>query len=317
MLLDIRDLDVRFEQRGRTVYAVNRLALQVAKGEIVAVVGESGAGKSQAFLAITRLADESARITGHAWLDGADLLAMPEESLQRVRGRQIAYVFQDPMTALNPYLKIGTQLLEVLARHRGLKGRAARDEAVRMLERVRIPEPAARMRQYPHQLSGGQCQRVMLAMALLGHPRLLVADEPTTALDVTVQRQVLDLLRELQAELGFSLVIITHDLGVVARIAHRVIVMYGGRVMESAPVLDLFRHPRHPYTRGLLAAAPRLDGGPMRPIPGVPPKMDRLFEGCPFAPRCDNRMNECQKPLPLIEVAKNHFVACHSDSIHE
>lgn len=317
MLLDIRDLNVRFQQRDRVVHAVNGLSLQIAKGEVLAVVGESGAGKSQSFLAITRLVDENAHIEGHAWFDGHDLLAMPEDALQRVRGRRIAYVFQDPVTALNPYLRIGTQLHEVIRRHRGLDGAKARTEALAMLERVRIPAPAARLRQYPHQLSGGQCQRVMLAMALLGHPRLLIADEPTTALDVTVQRQILDLLHDLQQELGFSLVVITHDLGVVARVAQRVVVMYGGRVMENAAMRDLFRSPRHPYTQGLLAAAPRLTGGVPKPIPGVPPKLDHPIAGCPFAPRCEQRVNECQQRLPLVEVADGHFVACHSDKIHE
>ncbi|HEX7029747.1 MAG TPA: ABC transporter ATP-binding protein [Gammaproteobacteria bacterium] len=313
MLLDIRGLNVGFRQQDRVVPAVNRLDIQLARNEILAVVGESGAGKSQAFLALTRLVAENAVVSGEAWLDGRNLLALDDEALRGVRGSRIAYVFQDAMTALNPYLRIGTQLVEVLKRHRGLKGKAARAAAGEMLELVRIPEPATRMKQYPHQLSGGQRQRVMLAMALLGRPEILIADEPTTALDVTVQRRILDLLKDLQKDLGFSLIFITHDLGVVARIAQRVAVMYAGSVVEIATVQELFDDPRHRYTRGLLAAAPRLHGGIPRPIAGQPPKPDRLPAGCAFAPRCGDIMNRCQQPLPWLEISPTHFVACHAE----
>lgn len=313
MLLDIRRLNVHFRQQEHVVPAVNNLDIQLAKNEILAIVGESGAGKSQAFLALTRLAPANAAITGEVWLNGRDLLALNDEDLRAVRGGRIAYVFQDAMTALNPYLRIGAQLAEVLKRHRKLTGKAARLAAEEMLELVRIPEPATRMKQYPHQLSGGQRQRVMLAMALLGRPEILIADEPTTALDVTVQRRILDLLKDLQQEFGFSLIIITHDLGVVARIAQRVAVMYGGRVVETATVQELFDDPRHRYTRGLLAAAPRLHGGIPKPIAGQLPKPDKLPAGCAFAPRCEDIMNRCQQPLPWLEISPTHFVACHAE----
>jgi len=313
MLLDIRRLSVRFRQPDFLVPAVNNLDLQLARNEILAVVGESGAGKSQAFLACTRLLPDNAIVSGEVWLNGRNLLGLDDKALRRVRGAQIAYVFQDAMAALNPYLRIDAQLLEVLERHRGMKGRAARLAAEEMLALVRIPEAAVRMKQYPHQLSGGQRQRAMLAMALLARPEILIADEPTTALDVTVQRQILDLLKDLQAELGFSLVLITHDLGVVARVAQRVAVMYAGRAVEVATVQELFDDPRHRYTRGLLAAAPRLHGGIPRPIPGQPPRPDRLPAGCAFAARCEDVGNRCQQPLPWIEISPTHFVACHAE----
>lgn len=315
MLLDIRQLEVSFSQHGRELCAVNGIDLKICEKEILAVVGESGAGKSQAFLAITRLV-EQAEIRGEAWLRGKDILALSENALRTVRGGRIAYVFQDAMSALNPYLRIGTQLLEVVARHRNLDGAAARDLALDMLKRVRIPEGALRLRQFPHQLSGGQRQRVMLAMALLGQPDLLIADEPTTALDVTVQRQVLDLLQDLQQELGFSLVLITHDLGVVARIAQRVAVMYGGRIVESGTVEEIFFDARHPYTRGLLAAAPRLSGALPKPIPGVPPSADRLPQGCPFAPRCGHRDNRCQRLPGETSVSESHTCRCFLEQAH-
>lgn len=317
MLLDIRGLTVRFRQRAGDVYAVNGMTLQVAQNEIVALVGESGAGKSQAFLALTGLAPENAVVSGEAWLESRNLLALDEDALRKVRGRRIAYVFQDATSALNPYLRVEQQLLEVVHRHRKLAGAAARHEAKAMLEQVRIADADRRMRQYPHQLSGGQRQRVVLAMALLGRPQLLIADEPTTALDVTVQRQILDLLNDLQAEFGFSLVLITHDLGVVARIAHRVAVMYAGRIVESAPATELFANPRHPYTRGLLASAPRLHGGIPRPIKGVPPRLDKLPQGCAFAPRCDKVRNCCQQKVPELEVGEEHHVACQPEVVND
>lgn len=317
MLLDIRRLTVRFKQRTGDVYAVNGLSLQVSQNEIVAVVGESGAGKSQAFLALTGLTPENAVIGGEAWLDSRNLLALDEDDLQKIRGGRIAYVFQDATAALNPHLRIEQQLLEVIHRHRKLRGAAARHEARAMLEQVCITEADRRMRQYPHQLSGGQRQRVVLAMALLGRPQLLIADEPTTSLDVTVQRQILDLLKDLQSEFRFSLLLITHDLGVVARLAHRVAVMYAGRVVESARVTELFSDPRHPYTRGLLAAAPRLHGGIPRPIKGVPPRLDRLPQGCAFAPRCDAVRNCCQKKVPELELGGEHHVACQPEVAYD
>ena len=316
MLLDIRHLEVRYGPAAQPTWAVTDMSLQLAAGEAVAVVGESGAGKSQAFLALTRLCEEDASIGGEAWFDNRPLLRLDEEALSRLRGREIAYVFQDPMTALNPYLRVEQQMLEVLELHRPMPRRAALAEIDAMLEAVRIHEPSRKRKLYPHQLSGGQRQRVMLAMALLGRPRLLVADEPTTALDVTVQLEVLDLLRDLHAQFGFALVFITHDLGVVARVAERVAVMYGGRIVETAPVADFFRDARHPYSRGLLAAAPRLEGGIPKPIPGSPPLLDRLPKGCPFAARCSQVTNICQEPLPWVEVTPGHHVACQLEVDH-
>lgn len=317
MLLDIRHLQVRYGEPGDETFAVCDASLQLAENEILAVVGESGAGKTQAFLAITRLCSEGVHLSGEAYLENRDLLAMDEAALVNLRGREIAYVFQDPMTALNPYLRIQAQLLEVLPRSSTTSKREALARIDEMLAAVRIPEPARKRRMYPHQLSGGQQQRVMLAMALLGRPRLLIADEPTTALDVTVQLEVLDLLRELQREFGFSLVVITHDLGVVARVADRVAVMYGGRVVETARADEFFADARHPYSRGLLAAAPRLTGGMPKPIPGSPPVLDHQPRGCPFAARCDHVANICQQALPWVEISDSHAVACQLEVEHD
>lgn len=317
MLLDIRNLQVRYGEPGNESWAVTGATLQVAKGEVLGVVGESGAGKSQTFLAIAGLCGDNARFGGEAYFDSRDLMALHETELVKLRGRDIAYVFQDPMTALNPYLRIERQMLEVLEHHRPMPRRKALREIDAMLAAVRIGDPAAKRRLYPHQLSGGQQQRVMLAMALLGRPRLLIADEPTTALDVTVQLEVLDLLKDLHAEFGFTLVVITHDLGVVARVAQRVAVMYGGRVVESAGADEFFNDARHPYSKGLLEAAPRLAGGMPRPIPGAPPVLDHLPKGCPFAARCSHVMNVCQQPLPWVEISDSHSVACQLEVEHE
>lgn len=314
MLLDVRELRVHFPGVPGKVFAVNGANFQLRQGEIVALVGESGCGKSQTALALTGLLPAHATVSGHVYFEGQDLLADDaadaQQRLAGLRGRDIGYVFQDPMTALNPYLRIDTQLFEMLDDDT-YPGKAAKiDAAITMLEAVRLPEPDKRLRQYPHQLSGGQRQRVMLAMALLARPKLLIADEPTTALDVTVQRQVLDLLVQLQHELGFSLLLITHDLGVVARVAQRVLVMYGGRIMEQANAREFFAAPLHPYSRALLAAAPRLAGGTPRPIPGVPPKPDHEIPGCPFAPRCERVSNRCQDPVPWRMISETQGIAC-------
>lgn len=317
MLLDMRHVAVTYGDPDTTSWAVTDASLKVAQGEAVAVVGESGAGKSQAFLALAHLCDEGARYGGEAWFDGRNLLALEEMELAKLRGREIAYVFQDPMTALNPYLRIEQQLLEVLELHRPVpRGKALR-EIDDMLDAVQISNPERKRRLYPHQLSGGQRQRVMLAMALLARPRLLIADEPTTALDVTVQLDVLDLLRDLHTQYGFALVFITHDLGVVARVAERVAVMYGGRIVETAGAGEFFTDARHPYSRALLAAAPRLSGGIPKPIPGSPPLLDHLPQGCPFAARCSQVTNTCQQPLPWVEISETHAVACHLEVPHE
>ncbi|HEY4254468.1 MAG TPA: ABC transporter ATP-binding protein [Roseomonas sp.] len=311
--LHIEDLSVEFAtDRGR-LRAVDGVSFSVAPGRTLAVVGESGSGKSVSALAVMGLLPGSARIGGRIALDGEDLLALPTEAIRGRRGGAMAMIFQEPMTSLNPAFTAGEQVAEVLRVHRGLDRRAAFAEAVAMLERVRIPDAARRARQYPHQLSGGMRQRVMIAIALACRPRLLLADEPTTALDVTVQAQILALLSQLKQETGTAVVLITHDLGVVADHADDVAVMYAGRVVESAPAAMLFARPEHPYTVGLLGAAPKLEGGEGRlaSIEGTVPDMRDPPPGCRFAPRCPFAVARCvAEPPPLAEVAPGHLTAC-------
>ncbi|HJY24210.1 MAG TPA: ABC transporter ATP-binding protein, partial [Actinomycetes bacterium] len=289
-LLDVRDLRVTFTRRGRRdVAAVDGVSFSVDGGETVGLVGESGSGKSVTSLAIMGLLPKrGVQVQGEATFDGRQLLEMDDAQLRSIRGRDIAMVFQDPMSSLNPVVPIGRQVTEVLERHRDLSGAAARDEAARLLNSVGIPDPDRRLREYPHQLSGGMRQRALIAMALACKPRLLIADEPTTALDVTIQAQILELLKELVADSGTALVMITHDLGVIAGLCDRVNVMYSGRVVESASRHELFARPRHPYTGGLLASIPRLDaprGQKLNPIPGSPNDTLPWPRGCAFAPR--------------------------------
>ena len=312
--LDIADLRVAFDAPGGPVEVLRGIDLSVTAGRTLGVVGESGCGKSVTMLAAMRLLGRRARVSGRVRLDGLDLLALPEREMERVRGGRIAMIFQDPMSSLNPVHRIGTQLREALILHRGLSGAAAQAEAVRLLERVGIPAARTRIGDYPHQLSGGMNQRAMIAMALAGEPEVLIADEPTTALDVTIQAQILDLLRDLQAERRMALVLITHDLGVIAETADDVAVMYCGRVVEHAPVERLFASPRHPYTRGLLASLPRMDARDenLRPIPGSVPQAGEMPAGCAFAPRCDMAEPGCHAVLPLLAPrADRHGVACH------
>jgi len=311
--LEVRDLSIAF---GATT-PVRKLSFSVEETQTLALVGESGSGKSLTALALMRLLPSGARIvSGSARLGGQDLLAMPIGELRRMRGREIGMIFQEPMTSLNPVLTIGRQIGEVLRLHRGLSARAARAAAVELLDLVRIAAPQRVVDDYPHQLSGGMRQRVMIAMAVACHPKLLVADEPTTALDVTVQAQVLELLDRLRRELSMSVILITHDLGIVAQWADRVVVMYAGNKVEEAEPEELFRMPRHPYTRGLLAASPRLKpgfsyhDGPLAEIPGSI-SSSIAQPGCPFVPRCSIALPVCSTAMPpLSSVGPQHLSAC-------
>jgi len=302
---------------------VNGVSYDVAAGEIVAVVGESGSGKSVTALSVLRLLPEPpARIAGgRILLDGSDLLGLDDEGIRHVRGRRVGMVFQEPMTSLNPVLSIGRQLTEAMREHLGLTPAEARARAVDLLDLVGIAEPERRLKQYPHHLSGGMRQRVMIAIALACEPELIIADEPTTALDVTIQAQVLELMQDLCIRMGVALVIITHNLGIVARHAHRVNVMYAGRIIERGPADEIYRRPSHPYTVGLLNSVPRLDrprGAPLDPIPGNPPDPLALPSGCAFRPRCALATAMCaEQAPPLREVAGSHQSACFEiDALH-
>jgi oligopeptide transport system ATP-binding protein len=314
-LLEVRDLRISFDTPNGEVQAVRGLDFALEAGQTLGIVGESGSGKSQTALALLGLQPRRARLQGGIRFEGQELLGAGEGALNRVRGRRIGLVFQDPMTSLNPYLSIGAQLAEVLVRHRGLSRQAALAECTRMLDAVRIAEPRVRLRQYPHELSGGMRQRVLIAGALLCRPALLIADEPTTALDVTVQAELLALLEELQAQLGMALLLISHDLDVVAEVCERLLVMYAGRVVESGPAAQLLAAPRHPYTRGLLACRPRLDtvpGTPLQPIAGQPPDPARLPGGCAFRPRCPNAVAACAAQVPELQGDDAWRLACHA-----
>ncbi|MFH5774476.1 oligopeptide/dipeptide ABC transporter ATP-binding protein [Paracoccus sp. NGMCC 1.201697] len=314
-LLQIRDLNVRFTTTDGEVSAVNGIDLDLARGETLGIVGESGSGKSQLAFSIMGLLARNGRATGSVSFDGTQILNAPPTILNRIRAERIAMVFQDPMTSLNPYMRVSDQMAEVLVLHKGMTKREAVAESARMLEAVKIPDARGRIGLYPHEFSGGMRQRVMIAMALLCRPDLLIADEPTTALDVTVQAQIMELLADLQREFGMAMILITHDLGVVAGSCERVMVMYGGRVMERAPVDPLFADPAHPYTQGLLAAIPRVDqkGDQLSAIPGSPPNMTHPPAGCPFAPRCAYVMDECRVQMPpLIGFAADRERACQA-----
>jgi peptide/nickel transport system ATP-binding protein len=308
-LVSIRNLTVAFDG----VPALRGVDLDVRRGEAVGLVGESGCGKSVTWLAALGLLPAKATITGQVLLDGQNLLGAASATLDRIRGGRIAMIFQDPASALNPVHRIGRQVEEALRLHRGMAGSAARAEAYRLFDLVGIPDAGRRLDAYPHEMSGGQNQRVMIAMALAGQPELLVADEPTTALDATIQAQILDLLRRLQAETGMALVLISHDLGVVADMCSRVGVMYAGRIVEQAPAEALFAHPAHPYTVGLLGALPDMIGPRRRlsAIPGGVPEPWNLPPGCAFAPRCDHASPACAAAIPVLQPAGcNHLAAC-------
>src|SRR5262250_303934 len=315
LLLEVTNLNTRFDTPDGEVKAVNGVSFAIAEGETVGVVGESGSGKSQAFLSVMGLLAANGRATGSARFRGAELIGMTPHELNRIRGSRIAMIFQDAMTSLNPYLRISRQMTEVLVTHRGMGESAARKAAVAMLDRVRIPEAKRRFDMYPHEFSGGMRQRVMIAMALLCEPDLLIADEPTTALDVTIQAQILELMRELKRESNTAIVLITHALGVVAGLCDRVLVMYGGRIVEEAPVRDIFYAPQHPYTQGLLRSTPRLDeasADELRTIGGQPPNLQRLPPGCAFHERCAWRIERCRTQEPALrEIGSGRRKACH------
>jgi oligopeptide/dipeptide ABC transporter ATP-binding protein len=313
-LLDVRHLRTVFRLAdGREAAAVDDVSFAIGRGETLGLVGESGSGKSVTALSIVRLVLPPGRIAGgRVDLDGRNLIDLPEPEMRRVRGRRIGFIFQEPMVALNPVFTIGYQIEETLAVHGLASGRAAKQRAVELLEAVRVPDPARRARAYPHQLSGGLRQRAMIALALCAEPALVIADEPTTALDVTVQAEILDLLREMRRTFHLSLLLITHDLGVIAEMADRVAVMYGGRIVELAAVDRLFAAPAHPYTRGLLASIPGGQPGErLRAIPGAVPGLGGFGAGCAFADRCPDRFEPCRENAPEISrVAPQHEVRC-------
>jgi oligopeptide/dipeptide ABC transporter ATP-binding protein len=312
-LLQLRELSIRFATAGRPIQAVDGVSLDLARGQTVALVGESGCGKSVTALALLGLLP-GATVGGSALHGGRDLLRLSQAELRRVRGGSIAIVFQDPMTSLNPVFRIGWQIVESLQLHRGMRGRAARQRAIELLERVGIPAPAQRIDAYAHELSGGMRQRAMLALALAGEPELLIADEPTTALDVTIQAQILDLLADLQREFDMGLLLITHDLGVVAQVADQVHVMYAGRIVESGSALAVFDAPGHGYTHGLMRALPQTaqPGQALNEIPGVVPRLDAPWTACAFAPRCAFAQDECHRavPGPVGVGAMDHVASC-------
>jgi peptide/nickel transport system ATP-binding protein len=328
-VLEVDGLHTVFFTRAGLVQAVNGVSFSVGRGEVLAVVGESGCGKSITALSLMRLVPTPpGRIAGGSVkLEGRDLLKLTEREMREVRGNDISMIFQEPMTSLNPLLTIGNQIGEAIRLHQDLSRSAVRDKAVEMLRLVKIPEPAQRAKEFPHQLSGGMRQRAMIAMAVACNPKMLIADEPTTALDVTIQAQILDLLLRLQQDMGTAIMLITHDLGVVAETAHRVVVMYAGRKIEEASVLDLFALPLHPYTHGLLASVPRLaslaaDGAAaterLQEIPGIVPPLTNLPVGCTFAPRCRFADAQCRAAYPDYEERRpGHFVACwHAEELY-
>ncbi|HHT91770.1 MAG: ABC transporter ATP-binding protein [Bacillota bacterium] len=314
-LLEIHDLNTSFFTHLGEVKAVSDVSFDVRSGEVVAVVGESGSGKSVTALSIMNLISEPGRIvSGSIRLDGDELVHKSEQEMQRIRGKSIGMIFQDPMTSLNPVLTIGVQLVEMLRWHQKMSKSEARQRAAEMLGLVGLPHPEQRLKQYPHEFSGGMRQRVMIAMALICNPRLLIADEPTTALDVTIQAQIMDLLKDLKDRLGTSIILITHDLGVVAGMADRVIVMYAGRIVETGSVREIFYAPKHPYTWGLLRAVPRLDLDRKRtlyPIHGQPPDLMMDQRGCGFYDRCDYALEVCNEEKPeFFHLEEGHRVRC-------
>ncbi|NJN83238.1 MAG: ABC transporter ATP-binding protein [Caldilineaceae bacterium] len=318
-LLEVKNLKTQFFTQDGIVHAVNGISYSVNSGETVAIVGESGCGKSVGVMSLIRLIPQPPGkiVEGEVWFDGQDLLTLKEDELRQIRGNRIAMIFQDPMTSLNPVLTIGRQITESLELHLNMNKDQARKRAVQLLELVGIPGADARLDDYPHQFSGGMRQRVMIAMGLSCDPQLLIADEPTTALDVTIQAQIVDLVNRLKDELGMAIIWITHDLGVVAGMAERVLVMYSGFIIEEAPVGEIYANPRHPYTLGLLRSIPRLDLGRQKrliPIDGLPPDLLEMPTQCPFAPRCDFAIDQCWSANPSLEtVGPEHRSACWVD----
>ncbi len=317
-VLEIENLDVRFDTPEGEVSAASEVSLRIDAGESVGVVGESGSGKTQLFLAVMGLLARNGQATGQVMFNGDNILNKPARALNRIRGNRISMIFQDPMTSLNPYLKISLQMTELLVEHRGASEAEARVRSIEMLDRVGIPEADQRFDMYPHEFSGGMRQRAMIAMALLCGPELLIADEPTTALDVTIQAQILDLMAGLRRDIDTAVVMITHDLGVVAGLCDRVMVMYAGRVVETGAVRDIFHAPRHPYTQGLVHSMPRLDEAKaelLATIPGQPPNLQALPPGCAFQDRCTHAFDRCRVEVPpLQETAPGRAKACHLEA---
>ena len=317
-LLQVKDLRVQFQTNDGPVFAVNNLNFSLGRGETLGIVGESGSGKSQTVLALMGLLAKNGKATGEVLYQGQDMLKLAPKDLNKIRGNRMAMIFQDPMTSLNPYLTVERQMTEVLELHKGMTRAEARKQAIKLLDAVKIPDAVNRVGMYPHEFSGGMRQRVMIAMALLCEPEVLIADEPTTALDVTVQAQILALLRELQRDFGTAIVMITHDLGVVAGLCDEVMVLYGGRVMEQGNADHVFHHASHPYTLGLLNAIPRMDVDhqDLIAIPGSPPNMASMPKGCPFSPRCPLADAQCVDVMPelrAIQGEHDSLRACHRD----
>lgn len=314
-VLEVENLKTVFKSRGQEVHAVRGVSLAVEKGEILGLVGESGSGKSVTMKAVLGILPENAEVFSDSMkLNGVELSELKDEEYRKMRGKDMTMIFQDPMTALNPLIKIGKQLEEVILRHSSCTKAEAREKAVEMLRKVGIPMPEQRLKQYPHEFSGGMRQRVLIAMALACEPKLLIADEPTTALDVTIQAQILDLLKELEKEYNTSIVLITHDMGVVATVCSKVAIMYGGLIMECGTSEEIFYHPKHPYTKALLRAIPSLDleeGERLQSIPGLPPSLSNPPAGCPFAKRCDYASDRCHTEIPgYQEFSETHRAMC-------
>ena len=315
-LLEVKDLRTYFETEDGVVKAVDGVSFEVRQGETLGIVGESGSGKSVANLSLMRLIPEPPGkiVSGSIAFRGRDILKLSPREVRAIRGKQIAMIFQDPMTSLNPFMRISRQLMEVTQLHLGHSKQQAREHAIRMLGVVGIPDAEARLESYPHEFSGGMRQRVMIAMALSCQPELLIADEPTTALDVTIQAQILELIKRLKGETGASVILVTHDLGVVAGMTDHIIVMYAGKVFEQAPTSELFEQPGNPYTRGLLRSVPdpAAEQGKLYQIPGQPPDLARLPSGCPFAPRCERVQEICRREFPpFVQLTSEHYSLCH------
>ena len=312
--LEVNNLKVEFDTADGVVSAVNNVSFSLDEGKILAIVGESGSGKSQTVFAMNGLLDHNGRASGSVKFEGKEILNLPSRELNLIRAQKIAMIFQDPMTSLNPYVRVSEQMAEVLVHHQGVSKSDAIQQSINMLDAVKIPDAKNRIRMYPHEFSGGMRQRVMIAMSLLCHPKLLIADEPTTALDVTVQAQIMQLLADIQKEFGMSIILITHDLGVVAGNSDEMLVMYGGEVMEIGKTEHLYSNATHPYTQGLMSAVPRLDDSADRlvTIPGNPPNMMLTPVGCPFSPRCKFAITTCSSQTPILtKVNNDHYRACH------